>query len=496
MTSEIAKVNWKPQFFLALLLFIGGSFVYWYEFKHKPSIESEETNTSHLVSLDGKRIKGFSIKSSNKKVLDVQCESEQGCFIDARANWKVAVPINVIGDRSNINSFLNSLKTLKASETIDLSSDDKGKQISLFKEYGIDSEKNASIHSDLIKIDIADDESILMLKGATHPVGNKIFVAITRGDKILTDQILLLPSFFNRHFERSVTHWRDKKIFNLAVEDILGVSISARGKSKVVLNRDENTWLISDKNEKYPAEATVIEGLLNSITFTNAKEFLKENKYTADAKKLIKNYRREATISLNLKDGGIEKFELFSKKPGEKEKSSILISSKLDPIYEVDSTFPEKFAKSAVDFRMKRLISSSERFNVSKVEVKTGKEAFQITKNESNWTWNENLPLDADKVNSLLDAMSSDQILDTLDPKTLPKGESVSLLLKSENDQTLKRIEFWKVDTSSKEKSGLIAKLQYSERSQVFSIDKRLDNAIPWTKETLKPTQENHVDRK
>jgi hypothetical protein len=85
-------------------------------------------------------------------------------------------------------------------------------------------------------------------------------------------EVFLLTGMLNATFGKELKDWRDKAIFNLKAEDIVGVDITSP-KKKTSLKKDEkgNWEMVEPENAKVKKDA--IEGMVNTLATLKAYDF-------------------------------------------------------------------------------------------------------------------------------------------------------------------------------------------------------------------------------
>jgi len=119
----------------------------------------------------------------------------------------------------------------------------------------------------------------LKLSRADHSTLAYFFVGKNGPDLISTyvriegeKEVFLLTGMLNATFGKELKDWRDKAIFNLKAEDIVGVDITSP-KKKTSLKKDEKgNWEMVEP-EKAKVKKDAIEGMVNTLATLNAYDF-------------------------------------------------------------------------------------------------------------------------------------------------------------------------------------------------------------------------------
>ena len=469
--------NWKPAFFLSATVLVLGSFTYWLQFSHKPKKEREDALQKKPLSFKAEsvQISGFRIKSPGG-VIEGKCESlaQKTCKVGSTAEWSLTYPDRLKGDAAKIRDYLNNASGMSSTETLDLSEETEEKRAKLLDEYGLSDSKRTALNASFIELTLEDGKKITAWFGDNHPIGDKIFVASAENGVLNTKTIFLVANFYrNTLFEKNLTYFRDKSLFNFDRATMESFEIKG-SHEKLVAKRVNGLWEINGLE----ADHDRLETVLSSISQAEAKEFVDEA--------LLKGAKSALTFKSRLKDGKELEFSLLSKSSGTKgdsKKSLFLKSNALKSPVEVESGFLVSVDKTLNHLRRNLLILSSQKVTIThlKLEGKNYSPAAEFSFDGK--TWNEKTggaKMDVAKVAPLLDLLSSAHSPEIRVPAPKPADDSVVLTLGTKEKADLYRYRLYEV------KNQAYARDLNSKRDEAFVLEDGLKKAFPFRPESWK----------
>ncbi|MBI4925447.1 MAG: DUF4340 domain-containing protein [Bdellovibrio sp.] len=495
----MTKLNWTKPLILAVVLIVISSVAYWLVNTHKPEHEQKEEDAKKVVKIKDTQLESIKVVVAEKqfvfKCLDLQNKANKLCKPSDQSKWELVEPLKTNGDSANVNSFLSSLQYLSSQSTIDLSTESEEKRKSLLKEYKLDKETRQGHQAKYVETKAAGGETQIIYFGETHPMGDAIFTLTNNDEK----KVYLVPTYFKNNFDHDLTYWRDKKLFSLSNSEIQKFELKS-DKSHIIGERKDGQWALTSlekgKSEELPGDPDQVDSLLNGITFLNAKQFISEKKDDAKSKDALKGVPLIATFTLTgTKEGEKEKkttptvvsiavYEKTKKETSLKTEAIYTAVSNLDPLFELDTSAKGKFEKTLKDLRLTKLITNMERYQIKNIEVTgsvLGDKKISLHQKEAKCKALSELKelnkeIDNDKVNSLLDKLSSTKIKDFLKSTEIPTGahEGINLSFGDEKTQGKRKFLFWKKDDK------LYARDLISKRQEAFLVENTLKDTLPW----------------
>ena len=525
------QVSWYRQLGLALSLFILGTLAYWLEYKHRPEQETMDEQAKKPFNIATSVEKVFLVgRTSSTDETPIQVSFHCGDFAKGQckpgdhSNWEISEPKPLRADTGNVNALLNAANSLTPTEVIDLKDETPEKRAALLKDYGLDPE---SLKTDRrLEITTAEGKTTLYL-GTVHPIGESIFAfSDTKGKE---NKVFLIPSFMKGQFEHDLTFWRDKKLFSLAAYEIASLDLLTP-KARVTAARDHGRWVVHSGSETYEGEVESIDQLLGATVGLSAKEFVAEDQGEVKAKTLMKRLTKVLTLSLvkeeskkpaptesaapdSAIDSGAEEpsglpptiLTLYQEKnfdaKGKTAAPIYATVSGLKSFFELDFGVFNRLNKSVRDLRMNRLITPVDKFatqHLTFTGAPIGDTPLVLNKKEEKWQFGDGSEnsagvgsseskneIAAEKVQALLDQLSSSKNKDFLTGKSIPAGENlgVQIALADDKNEVRRKYVFWVRD------GKLYARDLLVDRKEVVWVEPAVQKVFPWDKNFFKKSE-------
>jgi hypothetical protein len=484
--------NWKKQIGLTLILVALGSAVLWDEFKRRPAKETAEENSKLVFQLKDTSLKSIRLTDGQREVL-FECTDETGklCKSGDQTEWKMSAPLKLKADSSNVNALVSTLGHLNPSSTIDLKEETATKKDQLLKQYGLtpDALKKAP------QVEVTTTEgSIHLYFGDTHPIGNGIFAIKANDDS----KVFLIPTYFKANLERDLTYWRDKKLFSVKPHEI--ASFEARGsKGSYSVEKTDGKWSIKLNGKpggKSPMEKTEVTGdadsidaLLSSALYLSAKSFPTDQKDSPSAKAVLKGYSPALTLQFQMKpETKSDPISLVLYRKGNQNDKILATVSTLDPLVELESSTLGRLEKAPKDLRLTRLMTTMDRFSTKRVEFKSNALGTPLTLISKDGKWQKendsqkesSQDLLSKKAQTVLEKLSSHLVQDFLTASSAPAHDpkdELTLIVGNDKEPAQHQFAFWKKGES------LYAKNLAVQSGEVYLIDPKVSEALPWAPE-------------
>jgi len=492
----MTQVNWTRQLGLAILLVVLATGAFWLEFKHRPKQEEKEELSKKIFQLKDTPVQSIALANGAQSI-SMTCSdfATKLCKAGDHSKWELTEPTKLRADDSNANSLLSALNQLNSSETIDLKNETPEKRSALLKEYGLDS--TARKTAARVKIVTASGPSVLYL-GAPHPIGENLFSLEELGGKVDESRVYLIPSYFKANLDHDVTYWRDKKVLTLGAHEVESFKIEGSKAKNLSATRKVGQWALRSEVGELPGDTETIDSLLSTLTYLSAKSFPSDSKTDAKATSLLKGIPAVLKITLQKEKGSAKEapapdvLTFFRKKSNAPSEKVYVTVSSLDPLFELEPNTIDRLDKSAKDLRLTKLLTSSDKFSVQRLEFEGGTaqaKPWNLVRSEGKWLRSEDKSeVSAEKVSSLLEKLSGKRIQDFLTASKIPSGDKNELKLNIQDNKNavIRNLIFWK------DAGKLYAKDQQSKRNEAYLLDDTLMDALPWEpnlfqKEVKKP---------
>ncbi len=478
--------KWRTQIILAVVLVIFGYFVYWYEFSHRPKKEEAADLSKKIIPIKEKVIQSIRLVDGDQTI-EFQClDVEKNlCKPGDHSDWAISAPEEYSADRGNVNSLVSSLNNVSASQTIDLSDESAEKKAGLLQEYGLDETSRTSQGFRRVEVITKEGEKLIAFLGVLHPIGDQLFVTTAKNDEINDDRVLLVPKYFQSNFEHELSYWRNKKLFPKPKVEVTAFSYSA-GKTAFTARQVKGQWQLTKgkSKETYRGDVEAIERFLSTLTHLNAKEFGSDDKGNSKAKRLLRWAKKKVSVKLTEGEQSTQ-VTLYERPLRGKPSEFYATVSSQKPLFEIEASSQERVTKDFESFREKRLISSLEKIQTSRIELSgkpIGDQAVTIQKADESWTApQESQEINKQFVDALLDKLAGKRIKNFLNraPRA-DQDQSIKLSLEGDSDKKKAQFLFWKDN-----KDQLYARDLSRNAREIYLLDSQLTKALPWSRSQL-----------
>ncbi len=485
---SMKKPNYVKPFILSLILVILGFGTYWLEFKKKPNPENEvETGKKVFPFLANATIKKISIYNPKKnhhflfECLDYQ---DKKCTIADKSRWQMIEPKLIKADDASVDQLLTTMQHLIVAQVIDVDQEDPNLQEGILRDYHVAQQD----FSKALKISLElESKSIDLIFGEKHPMADEMVGNSTAA--VLSDKphyIFMIPNHFLANLEKSLTHWRDKKLFELDKKDIEGIQLITSNQQIIQIKKKDNVWNLMNKNIDYPADPDKIESLMNTLTSLKVQQFLAEN--APQTKTLLNGAKHTFKVLVQKQNRNII-INFYNKMIDQSEKTFLTLSAR-PGAFEIDPTVKTKLDKTISELRVTHLIKNADRFQIESFTIssKDYPNGIKLNKKaDEQWTFENNgqpIPFAEAKINHFLEVFFQDNIKNFV-PKKIPPHEHLKVIVQYSQKEQKKSLLFWK------EANHVYCKDLDSTQDEVFLMDPTIANLIPWDKEFF--NQKNEV---
>lgn len=420
--SSKKRPQYSSQLILAVVLLLGSSFAYWYEYSKKPKDDAANEEASKPLNLKGIAISTIRLENQERKLTLACLDLDKGlCKPGDNSHWALKEPIQFKADDSTVSALVSTLNNLKPETTIDLSTDTPEKRRALLEEYRLSNTAHERKDAKSVTITAQDGSTYVLHLGVKHPIQAGSFALVVRKGVPEESKIYVIPPHQITSIDQPIPSFRNKQMLSLAQADVTELEISGGKKSAkpVVAKKDGVNWSVSERGSvSAPGDNDSIESLVSGAIFLNANGFSADSKNDPRAKSLLAQSRKALKLELRTKSGA-QALTLYERKYKDGSKEAIQVYatvSDLDPLYQVETTALDRLDKGLSDLRITRLIPTMARFDLGWIEIEGKGFTQTIEKSDNAWKLKggdlENARLDA-----LLDRLTSNAIQSTL-PKS------------------------------------------------------------------------------
>lgn len=493
--------NWKTPLILSLVLAVGGTLAYWLEYSHKPKKEKSDTALKKPLAIESEdtNVSKITFRGS-KRFIEMVCDemAQKKCSSKISGAWTLNTDPKLKGDSTNIASFLKTLHTMVATETVDLSDETPEKRARIIEEYGLSETKRNEPTTPMIELSLENGKKLTAWFGTEHPVGDKTFVLSAVDGKPNDTTVFLISNYLKTEVDKDLTFFRDKTIFNFNRSDVNTVSAKTRHGSFKAEKTDKK-WKLQQAGKTYDSiDYERFETLLSTISQMNAKDFVAGSSTTA-----LNKAKSVATYELKTANEKIM-LELFEKntpssaampeghnehdghnhgeapKTAENQIKTYLLKTSVRPdIVEVEAIVKNQLDKKVNDYRVTSFLSA-DTVKATTLLTLTGskfKNTVQLKLDAGKWVVTEGTldpkVFEISKISTLLETLEKTRIREFISP-AVKGADHLTLVLANADKAPLFKLQFFKT------KNELYLKNPDPQFSnEVFKLDHEMKNGLP-----------------
>ncbi len=350
-------MSWRKIFVYLIILSVLGSWVYFYEIKHKGQKKAEEDKANRLICMDNDSVDDISIKKDDGTLVHLK---------KIEGKWMLMAPVKTLADQSAVESIVATATSLKPERVL------KEKDVS-WEEYGL---QKPTFEVTIRSKDIKNHISF----GDQNPSKSSFYLK-----KDDDQRLFLVADTVKNAFNKSIFDLRDKNVLAIAPVDVDRVLVR-NNDQEIEIKRDlPEKWVLT-KPESMKLRASVLSRDLNTLANLKAKDIidspnLSEEKYGLNDPKIfitLSGPKLEQTLYI----GSAVKND--AAKPWESEVYA-LVKGK-DNVYVVDLKNLKALVQADLNIlRDKSLLSFSPN-DVEKLEIELhGKKWIATRKDGNQW---------------------------------------------------------------------------------------------------------------
>lgn len=209
--------------------------------------KEEQARAEKVLLFEADDVESFSIVSENASISLQRTGSE---------TWKMTEPVEAPGDSATASTYLSFLKQLRFIRVVEEVSND-------LAVFGLESP------SLQISLSLKNGKKQGLRVGDDHPMGNKIYLARTGENRVLTARVA------RSRLSRSVYELRDKSILDFNSAQVTRLECIRDGKT-LVMEKQEDIWNLSEGNVTARGNTDDILNFINSVRAARIREFIEE----------------------------------------------------------------------------------------------------------------------------------------------------------------------------------------------------------------------------
>jgi len=480
--------NWKTPLILSASLLVVGTFAYWLQYSHKPKEEKAETQLKKPLGLpsDDAQIAYFKIKSTTG-LIEAKCDdiAKKKCKVSDDGHWTLTYPKTYPADTEAVKTFLKEVTGVLATETVDLSDEIPEKRKQLMDEYGLSPEKRTSMQSQFVELTLGNGTKLAAWFGNEHPIGDKTFVARAVNGQVNDQTIFLISNFFKSNFGKTVTTFRDKKLFDFDRSTIAAFTAKTSSGKLSAVKKDQ-LWMING----FAGDYDRIETLLSAISQLKAIEFPENS--------ILKGLRPVVTYDLtgNTKDSHFT-LSLYEKDTRAKDAKKgtppekhyyATVGGKTD-VYEVPALIRTQIDKSVSDLRNGLLLSQAEKVTTTRFQLEGKAYPAPVVFEFKDGSWTApaktEKKIDGNNIPKLFDILTRSRVKAFVAPPSGKHLQELTLSMGDEKNPTRSHYLFFTIKKGKQER--LYAKDLNSKMHEALELDDGIyKNALPFTPDSWK----------
>lgn len=325
-----------------------------------------------------------------------ECAKTEGCPLDYTGDWKMLAPVVDEGDPSNLGALLASLKNLAQVGKVEMESDGE------LEEYGL---QKPTARMEILLRDKKDPFWVEV--GGASAIGSNVYLRHSSSPRT----VWVVASFFADQLKKDAWHWRAKRLLRGWETDQVTSFRWKRDGAQVEASKNGPIWTL-EKPLRAPGNAIMVEGLLNSVIYANAREVENETGAVPPGAMLA----FEAWVTGKNKNETHLRVWKAPKSP--KGANDVLVRIEGKPLlYRTDGTPFDRFNKPFDEFRQRRLLDFSVRNRMEKLTLRFPREkkSVDLKKNaQGDWerSGGETLPeaLSQDRIKNFLDSLAATDV--------------------------------------------------------------------------------------
>lgn len=392
-------MNLKTTFVLMIVFMVVGSFAFFDPFGWEAKKEEQTEKEEHVIWVKDKKIQSIrivkgggnslgegassteaSLKSQNNQQGEVElvCKRAEGCPFDGTGDWDLKSPVSDLADPSSVGSLASAILNMTHIEMVDFAAGELHAS-----EFGLG---RAKVELQLV----GEEKPRVLLLGGPAPAGPNVYIQNLENPQ----RLFVVASFFSQMLEKDVFHWRNKRVLpDWTPDQIQGLQF--RGKTTASAKKENGKWTLAAPVVA-PGNSIQWEGLVSTIVYLNAKSVLpgKANAGKLELTVEIEGNSAELGSSgqsgsergasdntTNLKKKVLQFYENKGSKSGE---WILWLDSKA---YLVEAYPLERFRKTLVEYRERRLFPSLVYADLEKARFLFPREKteIQFVKDKENW---------------------------------------------------------------------------------------------------------------
>ena len=332
--------------FLAL-----GLWVYFYEIEGEKTRQAAKEREESLLRLEQDQISSVRMERPGQDPVLLEKIGE---------GWALKAPLEAPADKTSVDSLVRDLGTARIDRT--------------FEEVGTGAEEYGFAEPRLKLTVGAGDESRVLSVGNDDFTGSKVYVQVEGESQVhvVSDRLFTAA-------DKTLMDWRDKKVVSMERDKIAAIEI-LRASEKLRLKQEDGQWML-ESPVREAADQSAVTGLLSSLEFAEAKQYVSEEsddlrRYGLEKPQLSVRFQEEDREDWETLDLGNE-FE-------EAEDQYLARNPARSPVFSIGKEVRDKLAQDLWEFRDKDVIDVDQD-EIAAVVVKIGDLEVHARREDYKW---------------------------------------------------------------------------------------------------------------
>ncbi len=238
-------MSWRKTVVYLIILCALGSWLYFYEIKHKGQKKAEEEKASRLICID------------NESVDDVKIRKDDGTVIHFKkieGKWMLMEPVKTAADRSAVQGVVSTITSLKPERIL------KEKDVN-WEEYGL---QKPSFEATVGAKDVQNQ----IFLGDKNPSKSSYYMK-----KDDDPRLFLVADTVKNALNKSVFDLRDKDVLAISPADVDRVAIRTNDNEVEIKREAPEKWVLT-KPASMKLKANLMNRDLNTLANLRAKDII------------------------------------------------------------------------------------------------------------------------------------------------------------------------------------------------------------------------------
>ena len=332
--------------FLTLVLW-----VYFYEIEGEKTRQAAKEQEESLLRLEQDQISSVRIDRTGQDPILLEKIGE---------SWVLKAPLEAAADKTSVDSLVRDLGTARIDRT--------------FAETGAGPEEYGLAEPRLKLTVGAGDESRVLSVGSDDFTKSNLYVQVQGESRVHVVSNRLFTAA-----DKELMDWRDKKVVSMERDKVAVVEIF-RASEKLRLKKEEGNWMLESPLQE-AADESAVSGLLSSLEFAEAKQFVAEEsdelgRYGLEEPQLRVRFQQEGQDHWETLELGNE-FE-------EAEEQYLARNAARSPVFSIGKEVRDKLVQELWEFRDKDVIDVDQD-DIAAVVVTIGDREIHARREDYKW---------------------------------------------------------------------------------------------------------------